>query len=153
MKWTYERIGSEYGYGHSNVLHAIKTVELGYELYQDDKRIIREVWIAIKYNKGKTSPLQNSRYRELVEDMINYDLLSFCNLMTSYKDRTWIYKDLEVTPERMDKIEKEMEKRQEDQKRKEKDSINKTKGNDIGESKRQQIKPQTDGEDTIGVRR
>lgn len=153
LNWTFDKIGKEYGYDHSSVGHAIKTTELGYELYEEDKKTIRGIWVNLKYKLKVQPQIGQSKYRELVSDMIKYDLLSFCKLMTSHKDRTWIYKDLEISNDLSRKIEIEMEKREEQQKKKDKDSINKTKGNNIGESKRQQIKPQTDGEDTIGVRR
>jgi len=39
------------------------------------------------------------------------------------------------------------------QKKKKEDKIDKTKSTNIGESKRQQIKPQTDGEDIRNIRK
>lgn len=148
LGWTFEKIGKEYSYDHSNVSHGVKSIELSYELYEDDKKLVRDIWVKIKYKGDKT--IKNTRYRELVSDMIKYDHLTFCKLMTSYKDRAWIYEDLQVPSSITRKIEEKMKQKEE----KEKDQINKTKSNDLGgKSKSEQIKPQIENENIPRVRR
>ena len=105
LDWSATRIASEFKLTHGSILHGISNIEFQYEVDEDDRELVKKIWLKLRYNLDDKGLFNQSVYRELIEVTIKYDYRAFCKLAIDTKTRYWIYEDLKIDKETIKKIE------------------------------------------------
>lgn len=109
MKLSYESIGNYFGKDHGTIINGVNKVEFEYQLYEECRDEIREIWIIMKSSLdfSKSSPKENI-YREIIKSVLHTDIKLFRKLRISEELRILIYRDLEIDKETIKKLEQDV---------------------------------------------
>ena len=107
--WT---IANEFNVSsHASIIYGVKKIEDQLEMYEDVKLQIKYLEDVLKddIKKCEINNLSQIKYKKIVRDLIINHPSAFSVLGVNEVTRLWMYKDLDILQENINKVEHETE--------------------------------------------
>lgn len=120
MRLPFWTIANEFNVSsHASIIYGVKKIEEQLEMYEDVKLQIKYLEDILKddINKCEINNLSQIRYKKIVRDLIINHPSTFSALGINRVTRLWMYKDLDILQENINKLEHETKIRETEKKR------------------------------------